>query len=328
MGRRSLVIFVTLSVLAVAAVAVPDAAPPAHLGTSAGLPDDFVPRLPTDRVTLDASAMPGEVGWFLVPVSVDAPGWVEVRAEMTLVTDRAPGAAGLLLLMPGGAFPHPGTRGTPAGSAAQTSVAGEGAACCPSPSPSTFQDLRTASARVAAGDVLWVGLAAVGWAPGSAALFTVEATPGELHTPVHLAAGAPVTGAHVAVHDLVAEAYEAGTAARAGGYEVAGGAAPVTLRFDAEGPLVLAIDHAAVGDASVLVEVVLPDGGRLDNAPGRGVQGSLSALAPPGPLELRVSAVRGPHLATLADLDREPSGVLARALLVDLEGVVFSAFDP
>lgn len=268
------------------------------------------------ELVLDAAAMPGETGWFLVPLVSASPVGVEIEAKYRQAYDPSKHQAAAIIIAEDGRAQAMGGQ-TYAWRDAEVNVRGRQVACCQEItarypwSDDAYNGGSTGGgAYLEPGETLWVGLVAAAWGEGSKLKITL------VSYGAPLLAGAPATGRNVEAVDLVDEARRAGTNARFAGQRLAGGYGDVTREWSPAGTGLLVLDAYAQGDAGARLSVALPHG-----AVHRGERLQDEGLGV-------IAFERGGKMAVhLADLDEpgmrispgaEYGGVAVRALYADL----------
>lgn len=267
-------------------------------------------------VVLDASAMPGEDGWFLIPLTATRAVSVDVAHKMKQTYD--PGALQAAALLVGG---PDGTRADATmGNAwrdAEANVDGERVACCQSATSRTpFAGSGAigmsggGSVFLDEGEVMHVGLVATGWLDGSKAKFTVTSWGAPLLV------GTPVTGREVELVDLVDEARREGVNARFSGQRLAGSAGEASRDWTPAGTALLLFDAYASGNAGARVSVGLPTGALHRGEDLHEESLGVRSFTRGGHVTLRLTDLREPG-PVLFD-QSEYGYVQARALYADL----------
>lgn len=258
--------------------------------------------------------LPGEDGWFLVPIHADGHGHLEIQHLAEVNATQHSKAFAPLVLAEGhplwGLYPHV----MPVEPVAEASADGQTVACCQA-------DGRTIGTSWSAGSSgqssvpispespVYLGLVAVGWDDEDRFDLRAHADG------VNLSLGEVQTGTSVHAIDLVDEAYDQGTAVQTGARET-GQASDVERTFSFEqGGLVLT-DHWIEGQAQGKLSLELPDGTTGDNGDGQEVAGQLHALTGPGELTVRFTDVDQPQPQLVAG--QHDSVLHATALVADM----------
>lgn len=271
---------------------------------------------------LDAGAMPGERGWFLIPVTPEAETWVEVdmryknivagpdaaEAAVALVTgserDRILNVMGAL---PGGAYAF-----------AEANMDGQGVACCDLSSLSGAAGGSEMRGRGGGGFLagpdapVWIGLVATHWTPESKALFRITA----YGTPLH--AGDARTGLVVESIDLVAEARRAGDNVNLADRTVLGAHGAFDRTWTPEGAGLVLLQYYADGDATARLTVRAGDERVLDGQQVAEASGNLQGTRA-GAWQVTLDQIEVPEAAPFVG---EPEGYLHATMLyadVDLD---------
>lgn len=219
---------------------------------------------PPDRrhtLVLDASAMPGETGWLLIPIRAQSATYVEGETRLRHV-QPASGAAGSAIIADIGEQSFAFGNAREAYRDLEVNARGEHVECCQDLLVEPLQyGARSSSASgfggyLEEGEVGWVGLAAVGWLTGSKMKIT-------LTSDAPLVAGAPHTGPHVEAIDLVAAAREAGDNVRLGSNLLVGAPGEARLAWPPSVTGLLVAQYYAQGDAHASLSIARPDGARL-----------------------------------------------------------------
>lgn len=283
---------------------------------------ETMPYHPPQAYTLviDGAHMPGERGWFLVPLTSSEPVSVDIETKHRMAYDADRAQASALII---GSTEEPWANVMPTQGSSWRDVevnhAGRRVSCCqevttriPGNTPGASGGSSGGSgAFVEPGRTLWVGLAADGWAPGSK--LKIELT----SWGAPLLMGAVVTGTTVEAVDLVDEARKAGSNARFASQTLVGGPGEAVRTWRPAGTGLLAIEasaqHDAWGTLAVHVpgEVPLRDE-RLQDEYYYGV-----ALRAGGPFEVRLTDVHEPRPTFLVQ-DNEYGWLHARAFYADL----------
>ncbi|MFA5862882.1 MAG: hypothetical protein WDA16_14415 [Candidatus Thermoplasmatota archaeon] len=267
-------------------------------------------------LVLDASAMPGSTGWFLIPVTSDKAGHVEMETKVKSTSNAAIPAFALLV-----AFPDEPARVQGGGSGwasrpAEVNANGTRIVCCDqlpvSGSSGSGGGTSHTSGFLAPGQTLWVGIAGVHWDDGSKLRITI--TP---QTGVTLAAGKAHAGTNVALVDLVDLAQGAGRNVRFGGQTLIGSAGEGSLSWDAKGTSLIHLMASAQGDSSARLSVTLPNGTPLNGVWLHDGYVGLSAFKE-GPIKMTLTELyqRAQFVTTAGN---EPTYIGATALLADID---------
>lgn len=265
-------------------------------------------------VDVSDEMLPGEDGWFLVPIHADGHGHLELQhiAEAN-ATEHSKAFVPLIMTERHPLRGH-GANVMPVAPAAEASAAGQAVACCQA-------DGRTVGTSWSAGSSgqgsvpispespVYLGLVAVGWDDEDR--FELRAHAEE----VNITLGDVQAGTSVQAIDLVDEAYDQGTAVQLGGRET-GQASDLeqTLSFE-EGGLVLT-DHWIEGQAQGKLSLELADGTTADNGDGRETEGQIHALTGPGEITIRFTDVEQPQPQLLAG--QHDSVLEATVLIADI----------
>lgn len=292
--------------------------PDAHEGHAAHGSVMVTPYVEPERheFVLDAAAMPGETGWFLVPLTAASPVGVEIEAKYRQAYDASRQQAAAILIAEDGRAEAMGGQ-VYAWRDAEVNVRGRQVACCQEVtarypwSDDAYNGGSTGSgAYLEPGETLWVGLVAAGWSEGSKLKITL------VSYGAPLVPGLPVTGRTVEAVDLVDEARRAGTNARVSGQRLAGGDGDVTREWSPAGTGLLMLDAYAQGDAGARLSVALPHGAvhRGERLQDEGL--GVIAFERGGKIGVRLADLAEPGLRIAPGAPY--SGIAVRALYADL----------
>lgn len=292
--------------------------PPAHEGHAAHDSIVVTPYVEPERheLVLDASAMPGETGWFLVPLTAASPVGVEIEAKYRQAYDAATQQAAVVIIAEDGRAQAMGSQSY-AWRDAEVNVRGRQVACCqevtaryPWNDDSYNGGSTGGGAYLEAGETLWVGLVAAGWGEGSKMKITL------VSYGAPLLPGPPVTGRTVEAVDLVDEARRAGTNARFAGQRLVGSDADVTREWSPAGTGLLLLDANAQGDAGARLSVALPHGAVHRGERLQDESLGMTAFERGGKISLRLADLREPGIQLAPGA--QYSGIAVRALYADL----------
>lgn len=272
----------------------------------------YVEPTPYEMV-IDASAMPAEDGWFLVPLTAEQAVSVDVQAKHRQTYDPSRAQAAFVLVG------DPLGNGIASGGLgylwrpSEVNARGTRAWCCEDVT-SRFQTVDSGTTESATdawlqpGETLWVGLAAVGWVEGSKLKITLTSYGAPLY------AGEPRTGTTVEAVDLVDEARRLGTNARLGGAHLVGDHGDVARSWSPAGTGFLMLDAYAQGDAGARIDVRLPSGAIHRNEDLHEESLGLMTFERGGRIDVRLADVHEPG----PSWDGRSSGLQARAFYADL----------
>lgn len=266
----------------------------------------------TERLEFGEEMMLSRTGWYLVPVSVNAPADVRVTFETTIhrSTNGTAGFAHILASVDGTgdivSLGSPGAVLAPQ-HALSANHGGSQVACCPkAPGENDTQDRGSASyqrtVRLEPDAIMYVGMAAEGWGPRSTHSATVEVARSTTAQRASLLNGTVETGTHARAFDLGREAYAQGTNVRHEGKTMVGEPGDARLTFQAKHSGLLLLRQDVSRDASGNLTIDLPNGTELDRGPREGpfgdpvpYRGTLGISTGPGETTVTWEDVDDPH---------------------------------